>query len=210
MLRKHTNIQTKSFIDKYLHYEHLRRKLLFNPNKYILETPIANVVKQVSDFIIYGNACHEAGGGFVDDWSWRRVQWHDEIILSPLKLKLYKKTLKMKRSNFDKSSWVCCREYSLWSNDFYKSISLLVPKWIPHTNKLTDNTTSKSWIWATSSNTNEGDGLQRLLYSLLINNLVGLRVGYITAECNILTDDCNVDTHIMRYRTHYLCHYHIM
>ena len=43
-------------------------KILSNPKKYNLETPIAHVVKRDPDFTILGDACLEAGGGFADTY----------------------------------------------------------------------------------------------------------------------------------------------
>ena len=44
--------------------------ILSNPDKYNLETPIAHVVKREPDFVTFGDACLEAGGGFSENLFW--------------------------------------------------------------------------------------------------------------------------------------------
>ena len=60
--------QDKVFISKSMKYElNMMIKILSNPKKYNLETPIAHVVKRDPAFITYGDACLEAGGGFSEN-----------------------------------------------------------------------------------------------------------------------------------------------
>ena len=61
-------------------------KILSNPKKYNLETPIAHVVKRDPDFTTYGDDCLEAGGEFADQLFWWHVEWPDEIKALTLKI----------------------------------------------------------------------------------------------------------------------------
>ena len=54
-------------------------KVLSNPNQYNLGTPIAHLVQREPDFVTYGDACLEAGGGFSDGKFWWHVEWPESI-----------------------------------------------------------------------------------------------------------------------------------
>ena len=78
--------QHKAFINKTMKSE-LRTmiNILSNPDKYNLETPIAHIVKREPDFVTFGDACLEAGGGFSENLFWWHVEWPDEIKALTLK-----------------------------------------------------------------------------------------------------------------------------
>ena len=43
--------------------------ILSDPKKFNLETPMAHIVKRDPDFIMFGDACLETGGGFSENCS---------------------------------------------------------------------------------------------------------------------------------------------
>ena len=55
------------------------KSILSNPKKYNLETPIAHIIQREPDFIPYGDACLEAGGGYSENLFWWHVEWPDEF-----------------------------------------------------------------------------------------------------------------------------------
>ena len=58
----------KAFIDKAMRTElRIMKDILVNHDKYSLDTPIAHVIKREPDFISYGDASLEAGGGYSSD-----------------------------------------------------------------------------------------------------------------------------------------------
>ena len=78
--------QHKAFINKTMKSElSTMINILSNPDKYNLETPIAHIVKREPDFVTFGDACLEAGGGFSENLFWWHVEWPDEIKALTLK-----------------------------------------------------------------------------------------------------------------------------
>ena len=70
----------KTFIDKTLRKElNIMVDILSHPKKFSLETPIAHVIVRDPDFITYGDACLEAGGGYSNNIFWWHIEWPDEI-----------------------------------------------------------------------------------------------------------------------------------
>ena len=57
----------------------LIHRVLSNPKKILLETPIAHIIHREPDFISYGDASLEAGGGFIHNVFWWHTEWSEEI-----------------------------------------------------------------------------------------------------------------------------------
>ena len=65
------NCKVTVFISKKMRFElKIMDKVLSNPKQYNLGTPIAHLVQREPDFVTYGDACLEAGGGFSDGKFW--------------------------------------------------------------------------------------------------------------------------------------------
>ena len=74
------NCQHKAFINKTMRSElKIMQHILSHPKQYNLETPIAHLIKREPEFITFGDACLEAGGGFQQDECLWHVDWHNEI-----------------------------------------------------------------------------------------------------------------------------------
>ena len=72
--------QHKAFIDKSMRDElGIMKDILSNTSVYNLESPIAHIIKREPDFISYGDASLEAGGGYCENLFWWHVEWPSEI-----------------------------------------------------------------------------------------------------------------------------------
>ena len=164
--------------------------ILSKPKEYNLETPIAHIVKRDPDFITFGDACLEAGGGYSDNLFWWHVEWPETI-----------KKLTLKHLKISRRCKISKELVSINLLEFVVEIinyaAIIVffrenPKTCSHEYPLllnwTDNMTSKSWIRKAASRTDKGKALQRLLCGLMINNPVGLRAEHIPGEKNVLAD----------------------
>ena len=88
--------QHKTFIDKAMRCElKLMKHILSNPNMYNLQTPIAHIIQREPDFITYGDACLEAGGGYCENLFWWHVEWPENIKALTLKNLLVTKKFKL-------------------------------------------------------------------------------------------------------------------
>ena len=183
--------QSKAYINKSLKKElGMMKSILSNPSSYKLTTPIAHIIKREADFISFGDACLQAGGGYVDNLFWWHTEWPSEIRALTIKnltvIRKCQKTHEIVSINllefvveiinyaaitvlFQKDSSLCSHQYPLLLN------------W-------TDNMTSKSWIKKAVTKTQKGKCLQHILCSLMINNPVGLRAEHIEGKSNILAD----------------------
>ena len=164
--------------------------VLSNPKIYKLETPIAHVVKREPDFTTFGDACLEAGGGFLKDVFWWHVEWPQEI-----------KSLTLKNIIVSRKCTMTDQLISINLLEFvveiinYAAITVLFrenPTLCKHLFPLllnwTDNKTAKAWIRKAATRTKKGKALQRILMCLMINNPVGLNAEYIPGLNNILAD----------------------
>ena len=72
--------QDKVFTNKSMKYElNMMINILSKPKEYNLETPIAHIVKRIPDFTTFGDACHEAGGGYSENLFWWHIEWPEAI-----------------------------------------------------------------------------------------------------------------------------------
>ena len=70
----------KTFIGKPMRLElKLVYNILSNPKDYSLDTPIFHMINRNPDFISYGDASLDAGGGFVENLFWWHTEWSSDI-----------------------------------------------------------------------------------------------------------------------------------
>ena len=88
--------QHKTYINKSMRSElNIMTTILSHPKKYKLETPIAHIIHREPDFISYGDACLEAGGGYSENLFWWHVEWPHELkALTIKKIDDYQKMLR--------------------------------------------------------------------------------------------------------------------
>ena len=162
--------------------------ILSKSKEYILETTIAHIVKRDPDFITYGGACPESGGGYSKNLFWWHAEWHDKTKALTLKnLRVASRYHKLKALVsinllefaveiinyaaitvfFRENPTVCSHEFPLLIN------------W-------TDNMTSKSWIRKAASKKRKA--LQGLLCSMMMDDPVGIRAEHVSGDLNILQD----------------------
>ena len=63
----------------------LMKQILSKPDIYNLQTPIAHIIQREPDFITYGDAYLEVGGGYSENLFWWHVEWPDNIKALTLK-----------------------------------------------------------------------------------------------------------------------------
>ena len=183
--------QHKTYIDKEMRTELIIMKnILSNPKKYNLETPIAHIIHREPDFISYGDACLEAGGGYSENLFWWHVEWPDEI--KALTIKNLTVTRRCSQTNnlvsINLLEFVVeIINYAAVTLLFKNECSLCQHKF-PLLLNWTDNTSAKTWLRKAATRTNKGKALQRLLCSLMINNPVGIKADHIAGSSNILAD----------------------
>ena len=181
----------KTFITKHMRTElKLIHQILSNPTRYSLDTPIAHVVHRDPEFITFGDASLEAGGGFANDCFWWHTAWSTEI--KSLTLKNLTITRRCKLSN-DLIS-INLLEFVVEIIN-YAAISTLIKDNLvtlaheyPILLNWTDNKSAQSWIRKAATRTDKGKSLQRILCSLMINNPLGFKADYIKGETNVLAD----------------------
>ena len=181
----------KTFISKPMRTElKLIQQILSNPTKYSLDTPIAHVVKRDPDFITYGDACLEAGGGFFENKFWWHTEWPDDI--KALTLKNITVSRRCKLSNELVS--INLLEFVVEIINYAAVTSLVSNEHIDITKKYpvllnwTDNKTAQAWIRKAATRTEKGKALQRILCSIMINNPLGFKADYIQGKSNVLAD----------------------
>ena len=168
----------------------LIKEVLSDSRKYSLCTPIAHVVNRDPDFISFGDASLEAGGGFSNNLFWWHVEWPSEI-----------KMLTLKNITVTRRCKVTSELISINLLEFvveiinYAAISTLVTQkrislkhQYPVLLNWTDNKSAQAWIRKAATRTEKGKALQRLLCSLMINNPLGFKADYIEGSSNILAD----------------------
>ena len=183
--------QAKAYINKSMGNElKMMINILSHPKHFNLETPIAHVITRDPDFITYGDACLEAGGGYSENIFWWHEEWPEAI--KALTIKNLTVSRKCKESN--KLVSINLLEFVVEILN-YAAITVLFkenPTLCAHSFPLllnwTDNMTSKSWIRKAAKKTKKGKALQRILCSIMINNPVGLKAEHIAGKKNILAD----------------------
>ena len=153
-------------------------KVFPNPKQYNLGTPIAHLVQREPDFVTYGDACLEAGGGFSDGKFWWHVEWPESI-----------KNLTLKRLTFTRKCKVTDKLVSINLLEFavqiinYAAITVMFrehPELCPHGFPLLlnwiDNMSAKSWIRKACTKSGKGKALQRILCTLMMNNQLELKL----------------------------------
>ena len=168
----------------------IMKQILSNPKKYNLETPIAHIIERDPDFTSYGDACLEAGGGYLENLFWWPVKWPEQI--KSLTIKNLTVTRKCSQSN--NLVFINLLEFVVEIIN-YAAITLLFqnhPALCQHGFPLllnwTDNMSSKTWLRKAATRTIKGKALQRILCSLMINNPVGIKADHIAGTSNTLAD----------------------
>ena len=164
--------------------------ILAHSKQYKLETPIAHIINKDPDFILYGDACLEAGGGYSDNLFWWHVEWPDEIKALTLK------NLMITRKCLETNDLVSINllefvveiiNYAAITT-FFKNEQSSVAHEFPILLNWTNNTSAKTWLRKAATRTKKGKSLQRLLCSLMINNPVGIKAEHIAGLSNTLAD----------------------
>ena len=183
--------QHKAYIDKSMRSEiNIMKEILSNPKMYSLETPISHVIHRDPDFVTYGDACLEAGGGYSENQFWWHIEWPEKI-----------KALTLKNITITRRCSITNDLVSINLLEFvveiinYAAISLSFKDnqseskhKFPMLLNWTDNTTSKTWLRKAATRTEKGKALQRLLCSMMINNPVGIKAEHIAGKSNVLAD----------------------
>ena len=183
--------QHKAYIDKSMRSEiNIMKEILSNPKMYSLETPISHVIHRDPDFVTYGDACLEAGGGYSENLFWWHIEWPEKI-----------KALTLKNITITRRCSITNDLVSINLLEFvveiinYAAISLSFKDnqseskhKFPMLLNWTDNTTSKTWLRKAATRTEKGKALQRLLCSMMINNPVGIKAEHIAGKSNVLAD----------------------
>ena len=168
----------------------MMKDILSNPKKFNLETPIAHVINREPDFISYGDACLEAGGGYSQNMFWWHIEWPNEIkALTVKNLTVTRRCLVSKELvSINLLEFVVeiinYAAVTLW----FKQYTTSCPHQFPMLLNWTDNITSKSWIRKAATKTKKGKCLQRILCSLMINNPLGMKAEHIAGTKNVLAD----------------------
>ena len=181
----------KAYIDKSMRSElSIMKNILANPKMYNLGTPISHLIGRDPDFVTYGDACLEAGGGYSENLFWWHIEWPQEI--KSLTLKNITVTRKCHVTNelvsinmleflVEIINYAAITLYFKNHQSYFKHEYPMLLNW-------TDNTTSKTWLRKAATRTQKGKALQHLLCSMMINNPVGIRAEYIAGKSNILAD----------------------
>ena len=183
--------QHKTYINKSMRSElDIMANILAHPKHYKLETPIAHIIPREPDFVSYGDACLEAGGGYSENLFWWHVEWPNEIKSLTIKnLMITKKCL----ATNDLVS-INLLEFVVEIINYAAITTLFQDKHLSVVHEFpillnwTDNTSAKTWLRKAATKTKKGKPLQRLLCSLMINNPVGIRAEHIAGLSNTLAD----------------------
>ena len=132
--------------------------ILSKSKEYILETTIAHIVKRDPDFITYGGACPESGGGYSKNLFWWHAEWHDKTKALTLKnLRVASRYHKLKALVS-----INLLEFAVEIINYAAIIVLfrrktsLRPHEFPLLLNWTDNMVTKAWIREAASRTNKG------------------------------------------------------
>ena len=181
----------KTFITNAMRSElKLIHKVLAFPKKYSHETPIAHIILREPDYISYGDASLEAGGGFAKGLFWWHVEWPEEIKSLTLKNITITRRCKMSLELVS----INLLEFVVEIVNYAAITKLLHSKMIsckqpyPMLINWTDNKTAKAWLRKAASRTIKGIGLQRILCGMMINNPVFIKAEYIEGHKNTLAD----------------------
>jgi len=181
----------KTFISNTMRTElKIIHKVLSCPEKYSHETPIAHIILREPDYISYGDASLEAGGGFAENLFWWHVEWPKE--LKSLTLKNVTITRRCKKSSelisINLLEFVVeIINYAALS-ELLRSNMTSCEQPFPMLINWTDNTTAQAWLRKAASRTIKGIGLQRILCSMMINNPLMIKAEYIQGHKNKLAD----------------------
>jgi hypothetical protein len=181
----------KTFIDKPMRAElKLIYTRLSNPTDFSLDTPISHVIDRDPDFISYGDASLDAGGGFVTNLFWWHTEWSPDIQAFTLKNLIITKKCKFTNELISINllefvieiiNYVAVSTYFQQHTPVSCNCFSVLLNW-------TDNKTAQAWIRKAATRTKKGKALQRILCSLMINNSLGFKADYIKGEHNILAD----------------------